>query len=107
MGGGHKRRQNRKSQFVLAFLRLACGEQSVKLRNLSPGGAMIEGVTDISRGTAVSLYIGGIGQVDGFVAWTLEDRCGVAFSSPVEPKDVHSPTIEADMAQAMKRRAGP
>ena len=76
----YRRAQEREKLVLTALLRLGSREQRVRMRNLSGDGAMIEGAIDISKGAAVSLYVGKIGWVDGVVAWVLEDRSGIAFT---------------------------
>lgn len=59
---------------------------TVKVRNLSPGGMMIEGDVRAKRGMRVAAELRNIGPVAGTVIWALGRRVGVAFDDPIDPK---------------------
>ncbi len=66
--------------FLAAALR-AGGEQSpVKVRNMSPHGAMIDTALGPPPGTEVMLIRGSL-MAQGTVVWSSEKRCGLHFSS--------------------------
>lgn len=67
-----------------AQFRFGVTQCEVKLRNLSARGVMIEGATDVSVGDQVSIQIGEIGYVPSSIAWSIEDRCGLAFSHSID-----------------------
>ena len=79
------RRERRDSLFLQAQLRLGSVELPVKVRNLSSGGAMIEGALRATKGAAVSLNLRNIGWIEGDVAWVEGNRCGVAFRDQIDP----------------------
>ena len=90
MDGSENRQIARDSLFVMADMRLhgTDGEHRIKVRNLSSGGMMGEGVVRVARGTIVQVNIRNIGWVEGSVAWVQENRFGVAFSEEIDPKVV-------------------
>jgi hypothetical protein len=62
------------------------GQQPVKVRNLSPGGAMLQAAVFPAAGTVVRLCRGQL-KVQGTIAWTDGPRCGIAFSGSVSVRD--------------------
>jgi hypothetical protein len=79
------RGERRDSLFLLAQLRLGSVEMPVKVRNLSSGGAMIEGATRATKGATVSVNIRNIGWTEGDIAWVEGNRCGIAFRDQIDP----------------------
>lgn len=82
----------RDSLFLLA--EVSIGESApmrVKVRNLSSGGMMAEGDVHPQRGTKLSVNLRNVGWVGGTVAWTQDDRFGIAFDEEVDPKRVRAP----------------
>ena len=73
----------RKSMFVAAVLQ--AGEQSlgVKIRNLSPTGALLEGAVMPPPDSRIALVRGPL-HATGRVAWAEGGRCGIAFDGHVE-----------------------
>lgn len=82
------RQLGRDSLFLMADLRLIGedGEHRVKVRNLSAGGMMAEGVVKVARGTRVEINLRNIGWVEGSVAWIQDNRFGIAFAEDIDPK---------------------
>jgi hypothetical protein len=66
-------------------------EHRVRVRNLSSGGMMAEGTAPVQRGIAVTVALRNIGDVEGSVAWVQEDRFGIAFAKPIDPKLARAP----------------
>lgn len=97
MDGNDNRQIARDSLFVLADLRLdgLDGEHRIKVRNLSAGGMMGEGIVRVSRGTVVAVNLRNLGWVDGTVAWVQENRFGVAFRDEIDPGLVRIPVNDA------------
>lgn len=88
------RQVNRDSLFLLAQVRVPGqeGEYRVKVRNLSAGGMMAEGEAKVSRGAPVQVELRNIGWVDGSVAWTQDDRFGIAFAEEIDPMLARAPS---------------
>lgn len=88
MSGSEHREIGRDSLFLMADLRVhgSEGEYRIKVRNLSSGGMMGEGVVRVFRGAVVDVNIRNIGWVEGTVAWVQDNRFGVAFRDEIDPK---------------------
>lgn len=82
------RNLSRDSMFLMADLRMAGwdDDQRIKVRNLSAGGMMAEGVIHAIRGTLVQINLRNIGWIEGAVAWVQDNRCGIAFAEDVDPQ---------------------
>jgi len=91
------RQLNRDSLFLLAELRLEGDSETrkVKVRNLSAGGMMAEGLQAV-RGTLVSVNIRNIGWVEGSIAWVQGDRCGIAFGEDIDPMIARAPVTAGE-----------
>ena len=93
------RQANRDSMFLLARLRIDGEETSLraKVRNLSAGGMMAECGVNVARGTPIAVELRNIGWVEGSVAWTQENRFGIAFVDAIDPgavRDSISASVE-------------
>ncbi|MXO65471.1 PilZ domain-containing protein [Altericroceibacterium endophyticum] len=87
------RQVRRDSMFLLAQLRVDGRDEThrVKVRNLSKGGMMAEGEVEVVRGAHVSVELRNVGWVEGSVAWTQENRFGIAFADEVDSQLVRQP----------------
>lgn len=65
---------------------------SVRVRNLSSGGMMIDGNAVFHEGAVVSAALRGIGAVAGRIAWIAEGRAGIAFDQEIDPKEARGAT---------------
>ena len=78
------RRSNvRTSMFVLATMAASSTAGPVRIRNMSPAGAMFEGEYLPSVGELVSLRRGTL-SASGTVIWRLEGKAGVRFDRPID-----------------------
>lgn len=86
------REKQRDSLFFMIELIRETGEPAVtvKLRNLSAGGMMVEGDVRVKRGERVAGELHNIGPVAGTVVWTSGRRLGIAFDDPVDPRLVRT-----------------
>lgn len=95
------RQLSRDSLFVMAKVKVeedkSGAEHTVKVRNLSSGGMMAEGAVKVARGTLVSVDLRNVGWVQGTVAWTQDDRFGIAFMEEIDAKAVRAPTPSGDL----------
>jgi hypothetical protein len=57
---------------------------TVRLRNISGGGAQIEAATLPSAGTGLVLDLGKAGSIEATVTWSVGDQAGVRFHSPFD-----------------------
>jgi hypothetical protein len=85
MGYQEKRGGDRVEQSLGGTLELASEYVPVRIRNLSAEGAMVDGVAGVLVGEPVSLQIAGTDWIEATVAWSMESRCGLAFSAPIDP----------------------
>ncbi len=111
-GEGARTRQ-RDSLFVSAQLRIAgmANVWEVRVRNLSPGGLMVELDRMVEPGIAVRLEMRGLGEVAGTVAWCTRGRVGIALDTPIDPKRARKPvgagTTTPDYAKAAVHARSP
>jgi len=101
MSGNENRQIARDSLFLMADLRVEglAGEHRIKVRNLSDGGMMGEGPVRVLRGAIIEVNIRNIGWVKGSVAWVQDNRFGVAFADPIDPRLARvAPTAGPDEA---------
>ena len=100
MSNVETRQVERDSLFLMADVRIDGGEQShrVKVRNLSNGGMMAEGDARVARGALVVVTLRNIGDVEGSVAWTQDNRFGIAFVDEIDPSVVRAPASTASNA---------
>jgi hypothetical protein len=76
------RRAERTHMFVVATLYVGSSSAPVRVRNLSPTGALVEGAGLPPAGSAVVLRRGPL-ESAGVVAWSDGGRAGLSFGSPV------------------------
>ncbi len=87
------RQVGRDSLFLMADVRLdgQDGEHRVRVRNLSAGGMMAEGAVRVVQGAPLAAHLRHVGWVSGVVAWVQDNRFGIAFAEPIDPKLVREP----------------
>jgi len=54
------------------------------LRNISEGGAMLEGLWNVREGSRLEIEFSAWRRVRGKIRWTRENRVGIAFDQPLE-----------------------
>lgn len=98
MDDTEQRQIARDSLFVMADLRLEGHnvEHRIKVRNLSSGGMMGEGVVHVVRGAVVWVDIRNIGWVEGTVAWIQDSRFGLAFRDEIDPRVARAPLVQGE-----------
>lgn len=69
---------------IFLFTDVRCNEAyfRVRLRNLSEGGVMIVGAAGLEPRVRIAVKISGH-WIDGAVAWSLGNRCGIGFDRPL------------------------
>ena len=72
----------RTNMFIAAILQSASGACPVRIRNMSPSGALIEAPVLPPQGEVGALIRGDL-RVTGTVAWSSGSRCGVRLDSAV------------------------
>ena len=103
------RQANRDSMFLLARVRVDGEDVShrAKVRNLSAGGMMAECDAAVSRGTLVSVELRNVGWVEGSVAWTQNNRFGIAFVDAIDPAIVRDSSATTTERSDEVRRFSP
>lgn len=64
------------------------GEQICRVRNISPGGVMVEALGTFWSGEAAAIELKSGGKAAGRIAWVDEGRIGIAFAAPIDPDDI-------------------
>jgi hypothetical protein len=90
-------RQAERETLVLAakLKRAGSAAFAVTVRNLSAVGMMIESDVLMTVDDTVVAEIAGLGKVPGHIAWTHENRAGMAFAAPVDPTKARRPRLKA------------
>ena len=60
--------------------------QTMRVRNLSAGGMMAEIGEPFEVADRIEIELRGIGELDGTVMWRDENRIGVSFATPIDPR---------------------
>ncbi len=95
---GHKStREARLRVFRVAHLNVSGRDYPARIRNISSGGAMLEGPNWITEGAQVSVDIADNATVSARVQWVDEGRLGIQFESPVD-----LPKIMAQASRAVR-----
>lgn len=81
-----KRVLPRSSMFVGAVMRTGTKQSPVKIRNMSPSGAMVETASSPYPGTQAELVRGRL-SIRCTVIWATTSRCGLSFAAPAIVKD--------------------
>ncbi len=76
------RNSDRSNVFVIATLYSGGGSAPVRIRNLSPSGALVEGIVLPLPGALVRLSRGSF-HVSAEVVWSADGRSGLRFSSSI------------------------
>lgn len=92
-GRGPARSAPRDSLFLLTSLSTPDGAQlgKARIRNLSASGLMADCERAVPAGIQVICDLRGIGPVTGTIAWSREDRIGLAFDAPIDPQLARKP----------------
>ncbi|MCA0903636.1 PilZ domain-containing protein [Qipengyuania aquimaris] len=92
------RHLNRDSLFLTAEIRLDSANElsRVKVRNLSDGGMMAEGLLMLSRGDRVVVELRNIRPVRGTVAWVQGNRMGIAFEEDIDSKAARAQPVQSE-----------
>ena len=101
------RRSQRSNVMLQATLELAGASLPVVLRNLSKDGALVRGGELPEAGTRVLFHRQGL-SVPSRVAWLHGEHAGIAFDSPLFPREMlrHVPPTESKPPPDIKRRPG-
>lgn len=94
---GQQREKSRESIFLGAQIVIQGVRNpiSARVRNISPGGMMVDAQMIYGKGLTVLATIKGIGEVTGRIAWSTSNRCGIAFDELVDPLLARQPVSAA------------
>ena len=106
------RRQPRTHLFVVATLSADSNTAPVRVRNISPSGALLESCHLPEPGTKLMLKRGSL-RVSGRIAWKASSKAGIRFDSPIFVADWLSQKVSAQQGQvdelvsSLKSGSGP
>lgn len=100
MDRGPARSGPRDSLFLLTNLSSIDGTPlgRARVRNLSATGLMADCERVVPAGIVVRFDLRGIGQVNGSVVWSRDDRIGIAFDVAIDPQLARRPVSGAGRA---------
>lgn len=84
--GENRRAYPRTSMFVLATMAAPSVSGPIKIRNMSQGGALLEGGTLPPIGECLSLRRGEL-AISGQIVWRQQGKAGLSFANAVEVTD--------------------
>lgn len=84
VGSVENRRENRHAVHMLAHFHYRATRSTVVLKDLTCGGARIEGIDGLTEDEAVSLVLPGRRPMLAFVAWSGTRAAGLEFAEPLE-----------------------
>ncbi|MFM9978000.1 MAG: PilZ domain-containing protein [Sphingomonadaceae bacterium] len=89
------RKAPRDSLFLSSSIMVAGAKApvTVRVRNLAPGGMMVDGSKVFYQNAKIMTDLRGIGEIEGRVVWATEDRAGIAFDETVDPKLARHPVV--------------
>jgi hypothetical protein len=92
-GRGPARAAPRDSLFLLTTLSTPDGVQlgKARVRNLSSTGLMADCERAVPASIQIICELRGVGQVTGTVAWSREEKIGIAFDEPIDPQLARKP----------------
>ncbi len=90
---GPARAAPRDSLFLLTSLTTLDGVNlgKARVRNLSANGLMADCERAVPAGIKIVLELRGIGRVTGFVAWSRDNKIGLAFDEAIDPQLARKP----------------
>jgi diguanylate cyclase (GGDEF)-like protein/PAS domain S-box-containing protein len=103
-------RETRRTMLRTVVLTHGGEEYEARIRNISSGGAMIEGLGEVPPGTMVQIAFSSSYAVEGCCRWSSGERLGIEFTQPLAPHQVHAtdtrPPRPQKAADAAQRKAG-
>ncbi|MDR7154883.1 hypothetical protein J2W40_001701 [Sphingobium xenophagum] len=72
-----------------------------RIRNLSATGLMADCERAIPADARVEFELRGVGKVSGVVAWSRDDKIGIAFDAPIDPQLARKPVSTGSSQQQM------
>ncbi|WP_249340051.1 PilZ domain-containing protein [Sphingopyxis sp. L1A2A] len=78
----------------------------VRVRNLSPGGMLVEGQVRVEQGATIEVDLKNVGPIPGRVVWAGEGKFGIAFDHPIDPQAVRRQVVSQSDLPPHLRRSG-
>ena len=104
-------RAPRDTMLILGRLRAIDTAESwtIRIRNLSATGLMADAVTGVEQDMRYGLDIRGIGRIDATLLWVRDGRMGMAFATPIDPRQSRRPTANwnDDYTRGVAAAVGP
>jgi hypothetical protein len=90
---GESEKDRRADPRDMAVLRVAKliterGEQLCRIRNIAPGGVMVEVPGTFWAGEPAAIELKSGGKAAGRIAWVENGRIGIAFEEAIDPQDI-------------------
>jgi hypothetical protein len=101
-----KRRRPRDSMLLMGSIK-AYGDvsrlkQPIRIRNLSATGLMADSQAAFDLGCLVEVEMRGIGAITGEVVWIRQNRMGITFSAPIDPKLARKPVPQGENFEVLQ-----
>jgi hypothetical protein len=101
-----KRRRPRDSMLLMgsikAFGDVARPKHPIRIRNLSATGLMADSQAAFDLGCLVEVEMRGVGAVSGEVVWIRQNRMGITFSAPIDPKLARKPVSQGESFEVLE-----
>jgi hypothetical protein len=88
--GTNRRRRERVALTLLGRMQTLHGTRTVRLHDLSPWGAMVEGVPPSTSVGSEAIFKSHALDVFATVLWLRGDRCGIRFDAPIRDTDIEA-----------------
>ena len=91
---------------IVARLLAPAGEGLCRIRNIAPGGMMLESATPLGVGEIVCAELRNGQRLEGRVAWSRDGRAGIAFVESIDIRDVvaQAPALGSRLRRARQPR---
>ncbi|HEX7854186.1 MAG TPA: EAL domain-containing protein [Sphingobium sp.] len=99
-------REKRRTMFRSIKLLHGANSYDARIRNISTGGAMVEGLADVPAGTVFQIAFSANFMVEARCRWSSGDRMGMEFAEPIELEQVNSEApIKEVVSTGIRHRA--
>ncbi|MET0138387.1 MAG: EAL domain-containing protein, partial [Sphingobium sp.] len=95
-----------KRRTMLRSIRLTHGAHDYegRIRNISSGGALVEGLADVPAGTKFTILFSSNYMVEAHCCWSSGDRMGVEFATPVQIDPARGEPVPPEVRAPVARR---
>jgi len=67
--------------------------QPIRIRNLSATGLMAVSQSEYDVGCLVEVSLRGVGSISGEIVWVRDNRMGITFVTPIDPRLARQPVV--------------